>query len=350
MKIDEKLTRSHFESVPITYSNVISFAKLMYENASRARNALLSSETLIDTVKQVCSILDTKDAFKKSIQYKLYDVIAEYRILGNQKTHTAELKSPIKIRELISNLWFKNDSGKKYAKPFSIQKLRWRKITAVHTLLCFLTGRRWADIARLRWDAIKLYRFKHATCLKIPVNISKANSRGRRNESICLVKDDSNLCPLKILTQFWILNGRPKVGFILKCQHRNRQPRKHFYTSGRAYCCNGHRRGGKLVKCLGNINGNFTQGIMARESKLLGFKKPPTKHTFRKLLVIMAYKMGFSRERICEMFGWIHNSNMPAHYLGDNFGTALNSLSVLMAKEIQKDNLNSYLEDIPISD
>ena len=105
-----------------------------------------------------------------------------------------------------------------------------------------------------------------------------------------------------------------------------------------------------MTRCLGNVNGNLTQGIMAREAINLGFKKPPTKHTFRKLLGVAAYKMGYTREQICDMFGWIHNSCMPAHYLGDNFGTSSNSLSVRMAQEISKDGLDSFLEDIPISE
>ena len=350
MKLDEKQVRSHFESLTVTFQNVIDFARTVYEDASRVKNTLLSSDNLFNIIKQVCVILGTSDEFKRAIQYKLFDVVAEYRILGNQRTHTADLKSPLRIRQLISNLWFKSSSGAKYAKPFSLLKLRRRKIAAIHTLLCFLTGRRWADIARLRWDFISLHKLPHAMCLKIPICISKANYKGRRNESICLVRDHSKLCPIRILTEFWILSGRPKVGFILKCQHINVKPVKHFYTSGRGYACNGHRRGGKVTRCLGNINGNLTQGIMARESKLCGFTKPPTKHTFRKLLVVMAYKMGFTREQLCDMFGWIHTSGQPANYLADNFGTATNSLAFRMAKEIKKDNLKTYLEDVPIDD
>ena len=350
MKLDDKQVRSHFESKTITMQNVIAYSRSVYEEASRAKNTLLSSDMLIFIIKKVCEILGTSDEFKRTIQYNLYDTLAEYRILGNLQTRTASLKSPVKIRELISSLWLKSSQEKKFSKPFSLTKLIRRKMAAVHTLICFLTGRRWVDISRLRWDDVQLFKLKHATCLRIPINISKANSKGNRNESICLIKDDSKLCPIKILHHFWILSGRPKVGFILKCQDPNRQPRKHFFTSGRAYCCKGHYRSGKLTRCLGNINGNVTQGVMAREAKALGFKKPPTKHTFRKLLVVMAYKMGFSRERICEMFGWKHDSEMPARYLGENFGTAKDSLSIRLANEIKKDNLSTFLEDVPIKD
>ena len=347
-KIDTQHLQQHFNNKKINIPSVIEYAKQVYETASRANKALLSSNTLINLVKQTCDILKMNDEFKRSIQFKLYDTLLEYRILGNQRTNTADIKSPILIRKLIENLWFNLSAGKKYSKPFTLTRLARRKITAVQTLFCFMTGRRWTDIGRLRWDCIRLHKLTHATCIKIPLGMSKANSKGRRNESICLIKDDSKLCPVKILTQFWILSGRPKVGFIFKCQHAQRKPKKFFYTSGRAYCCQGHKRGNKKVPCLGNIDGNFSYGIMAREALKVGFKKPPTKHTFRRLLVVMANKMGLSRDRICELFGWKHDSNMPSHYLADDFATSTNSLSFLMASEIKKDNLSNILNDVPI--
>ena len=347
---DETFVLEYFKNIPITISNIISCSKLIFEQKGRARKSLLSTAYFSKIVHLVCSIVKAPVEIRKSIVFKLYDVVAEYRILGGQRTKPAELKSPFKIRKLIRKLWFELKSDAKRPKMLSLEKILRRRIVALITLFCSVSGRRWADITRLRWDHMEFHKLPHGNFIKFHINISKGNVIGKRNESLALAQDDSDLCPVRLLVHFWILMGRPLVGFLFPCRHKNRSMKYRFFTSGRAYCCPGHKRGSKKVECLGSIDPIQSNGIMARMAEKVGFKKPPTRHTFRRLLCVMANKLGFSRDRICEQFGWKHDSHMPHHYLMDDFNTSKDALAFTIAQSVKTDESFSFMNDIPIYD
>ena len=348
MKLSEEEVLEFFNKNPTNISNIILFAKNVFEKRCKLSKKLFSSAYLIQIVRQTCSILKMPVNFKARIQFKLYDVIAEYRILGGQRTKPAEIKSPVKIRKLIATLWFRQNSFAKRPQPFSLEKLIRRRMIALITLFCFVSGRRWVDITRLRWDFVKFLKLPQGNFIRFPINISKGNAIGKRNESLILAQDDSHLCPVKLLIRFWILSGRPKVGFLFSCRHKNRKLVKRFFTSGRAYCCNGHKRGSQKVECLGSIDPIVSQGIMSRAAKKLGFKTPPTRHTFRRLLCLMAAKLGIPKDRLCEQFGWTTTSEMPSHYLMDSFGTSTDSIAFKLASIVQSDSSFSFMKDVPV--
>ena len=348
--VDKKLVVEYFNKNPVTISSIIAFSKNIFEQKGRARKTLLSTAHLTKIVRSVCTILDAPLAIRKSIHFKLYDVISEYRILAGQRTRPAELKSPFRIRKLIRKLWYDSMTDAKRPRKFSLEKILRRRIVALITLFCSVSGRRWVDITRLRWDHVEFHKLPHGNFIKFHINISKGNVIGKRNESLALAQDDSSLCPVKLLVKYWILMGRPLVGFVFPCRHKNRQLKFRFYTSGRAYCCPGHKRGSKLVECLGSVDPIMSNGIMSRVALKVGFKKPPTKHTFRRLLCVMANKLGFTRDRICEQFGWKHDSGMPHHYLMDDFNTSKEALAFTIAQTVKTDDSFSFMNDIPIYD
>lgn len=112
-------------------------------------------------------------------------------------------------------------------------------------------------------------------------------------------------------------------------------------------CCTlGHRRGGKRIECLGQVDGDVTHGMMKRTALKVGFEIPPTKHTFRRILVVMALKLGMNRERVCEHFGWNYDSHMISHYIQDELGTDKNGLPCQIAWNMLKDDM---FEDIVIN-
>ena len=348
--VDKTMVMDHFTDKSVTISSIISLSKVIFEQKGRARKSLLSTAYFTKIVHSICSIVNAPLDVRKSIMFKLYDAVAEYRILGGLRTKPAELKSPFRIRKLIKKLWYDSKTDAKRPQMLSLEKLIRRRIAALITLFCSVSGRRWVDITRLRWDHMEFHKLPHGNFIKFHINISKGNVIGKRNESLALAQDDSELCPVRLLVHYWILMGKPLVGFLFPCRHKNRILKHRFYTSGQAYCCPGHKRGRKMVECLGSVDPIQSNGIMARVAKKVGFKKPPSKHTFRRLLCVMATKLGFSRDRICEQFGWKHDSHMPHHYLMDDFNTSKDALAFTIAKTVKLDDSFSFMNDIPIYD
>ena len=341
MMQDIKLMEKFFQKNPPTVENIVKLAKYVYERQSAIHNRILATEYFLRIVKAITKFLNMSNEQFQSLQFQLYDVIKAYRIRGGLTVKVASLKDPVKIRHIIKDLWFRTTSNAIRPRPLSHQKFLLRRITAIQTLLVSVTGRRWIDITRLRWEYAKIIHLKHATIMKIGIFISKPNKKGRRNESISLIKDNTELCPVKLLLQFWILMGKPKFGWIFPCIHKNR-----FYKSNSFcplwsdWCCKpGHRRGKKKIECLGMVNGDTTEGMMKRAAEKVGFLEPPTKHTFRRILVVMATKLGMNRERICEHFGWNYDSHMISHYLQDTLGTDKEGLPFKIASNMLNKNI-----------
>ena len=345
--IDEKMLKEYFEKNEVSNENIIHFAKFFYEKASFSHGKLLSTNYFLQTVKLVAQKLNLSLIRIQALQFKLYDTIKGYRIREGQTVKVAEIKSPLMIRKIIRQLWFNTKPETVRSRPYIYQKMILRRITAVQTLLVSVTGRRWIDITRLRWEFSKIHHLEHATFIKIGIFISKPNKKGRRNESITIVKDDTDLCPVKILISYWILMGRPKFGWIFPCVHKNRVFKTHsLYDQWSDWCCTiGHRQNGKRLECLGHINGDVTEGMMKRTALKVGFTSPPTKHTFRRTLVVMALKLGMNRERICEYFGWNYDSHMISHYIQDTLGTDKQGLPFMIAQNLLS---KEFLNDIVI--
>ena len=346
MKPDKKFYENYFQQHIPSVHNIVKLAKFCYETASAQHGKLLSTDYFLKTVRAISLHLNMTNEQIQAIQYKLYDVVKAYRIRGGQTVRVANLAEPLKIRQIIRDLWTRTHTDAIRPSPLPIDKRIRRKITGLQTLIVSVTGRRWIDIARLRWEFAKIIHLDHATVIKIGIYISKPNKKGRRNESITLVKDSTDLCPVETLIKFWILMGKPKTGWIFPCIHKNRTYRQNsFCQEWSAWCCKGHKRGNHHVECLGHINGETTQSMLTRTARKVGLKTAPTRHTFRRVLVVMATKLGMNRERICEHFGWNYDSHMISHYLQDTLGTDRNGLPCQISKNILNEEL---FKDIPM--
>ena len=234
---------------------------------------------------------------------------------------------------------------KKFAKPFSAQRLLRNKIAALHALGCFCAARRWIDLTRIRWDNMEVSHVSGVTSLKFFIACSKSN-QGDRNEGITLMEDGSPICPVKLFTEFWILRGRPKVGFVFPCLNKNaKYPESELCDQWISKRCKGHKLGHKVFSCNGEINGDVSYGVYLRETKRLGFTKLPSKNTFRRLGCIMSHKLDLTRDQITTTLGWKYDSTMPNHYLQDQLSTSKQGLAFKLAQKIRKNDF-SFLNDI----
>ena len=190
---------------------------------------------------------------------------------------------------------------------------------------------------------------KHRVKFKFALPGSKANAKGKRNEGVSLVQDFSDLCPVKLLTIYWIISGKPKFGFVFPCIHKSAVFTTDCVDTWESYRCKGHKSGTKVRPCLGQIDGNATWVTFRTAAKMAGCRVIPKRNSFRRLGCIIAHKFGLSRDQITTTFGWRFDSVMPNHYLQDELSLDQNSFATKLAESIQKDPQFSFLEDILIN-
>ena len=340
------LTRKYFAVHSVSHRNVIRLAKYFYELESFQAGRLLVTKRFKSIVHLILSVLDVSDRFRSKIKRSLYDQIQSYRTKNGSKVNCAPLKRPEPLRQAIYNLYHSvKNPNRKYSKRYSVTRIFRNKIAALHALGCFCAARRWIDLTRIRWDNMEITNISGVTSLKFFIACSKSN-QGTRNEGITLMEDGSDICPVRLFTEFWILRGRPKYGFVFPCLHsKAKYPDTEICDQWLSKRCRGHKLGAKVFTCNGEINGDVTYGVYLRETKKLGFTKLPSKNTFRRLGCIMSHKLELTRDQITTTLGWKYDSVMPNHYLQDQLSTSKDGLAFKLAEKIRKNDF-SFLNDI----
>ena len=341
-------TESFFTDKPITVVNVINLSKYFFESESVRAKKLLSTKRFKAIVNIVIKILNILDPLKSKIKHSLYDTVQSYRTKNGSRVNHAPLKRPEPLRQAMFNLYYNTiDSSKRYAKKFTPRRLLRNKIAALQALATFWSARRWIDCTRLRWDNMAVLKIAGKVSLKFFIACSKAN-QGNRNEGITLMQDGSRLCPVRLFVEFWILCGRPKYGFVFPCLHKKAKfPKSELCDQWLSRRCSGHKLGKKKYTCNGEINGESSFGVYAREANRLGFKQLPTRNTFRRVGCIMAHKLNLTRQQITTTLGWKHDSDMPNHYLQDEMATSKEGLAFKLSEQIRNSDF-SFLDDIPM--
>lgn len=253
------------------------------------------------------------DSTKKNLKSRLDRKIMSVRIQANLKTKPARTYPPIKLLSLIQNQWKRPINGSSLmAMP--------RKYASAMALICLLTGRRWIDITRIKWDNMKIFKTKLGSFYKFYLPSSKTNIRGKRIECITLKQINTSkfIGPIQMLKAIRFWQGNPSQGFVFPCVSRKAKFVKDpIWESWSSYRCDGHWVDKEKVECLGQIDGTSTIGILQRFARARGWKSVPTKHTFRRLVTLLYRRQGLNREQINELMGWVPNSNMPIHYAAD---------------------------------
>ena len=343
MSKNEKAIRRFFQQRSITSANIFTCIKLLFEYHIFKSQTILSSNFLQKIVNEVLKITNPPLKMKNSIKNNLFDIFMTYRLKSNASVAHAPAVNPVKLRKAIKNLFYQDRS--KHGTRFSHEKSFRNKISALHALLCSVTGRRWV-VSRIRWESLKIVRAKERVKFKFALPGSKANAKGKRNEAVSLVQDFSDLCPVKLITIHWIITGRQKFGFVFPCIHKKAVFTTDIVDTWESYRCKGHRAGTKIRPCLGQIDGNVTWRAYKLEAKAIGCKVIPKRHTFRRLGCIIAHKFGLTRDQITTTFGWRFDSVMPNHYLQDELSLDKNAFATRLAESIQKDPHFSFLDDI----
>ena len=329
--VAKDIIRSHFATVPKSVANIIAFCQEEYEELARRKGDLFVTNYLDVLVAQVCKALQLSNSFRQKVSRGLYHITLAYRVRSGMESNKAPIFHPKQHLKLIRSLWFKK-------KP-SVSLTFALRVTAMQALLCLHSYRRWIDVSRIRWEHCTTVKSKNRTFVKFKLSASKTNVKGRRNEYITIQENNTDMCPVKILYQFWAMQGAPKTGFVLPCLHENRTYNHNtLCEQWDAYTCMGHSKSksksGKLP-CLGEVNGTTSFGYYKRAAKDTGWKTLPHKHSFRRAGVVLAKKLDVPRERITEFFGWKHDSCMVSHYLQEELATTSKGLAWQAADALQ---------------
>ena len=286
---------------------------------------------MISLFHNMCRWSKVKDTRKKALKSLLDKKIMNVRIQANLRTKPARTYPPIDLLNLIQDQWKRPMHGLG-------QKAILRKYTSAMALICFLTGRRWVDITRIKWDNLDIIETPLGIFYKFYIPSSKTNIRGQRIECVTIrnVQSESFIGPIKMLESIRHWQGGPSKGFVFPCVHRKRKFVKDpIWEPWSSYRCDGHWVNNTKAECLGQIDGKVTIGVLQRFALKQGWTSVPTKHTFRRLVTLLHKRQGLTREQINEIMGWVPTSNMPVHYAAEQDSLLKTAPAFVFAKELE---------------
>ena len=340
----EKSIKRFFAKRKVTKDTIFACTKLLYEYHNFRSQTILSTGFLQKILNEVLKVTKASVALKTLVKNNTFDIFMSYRLKSNASVEHAPSVDPVKLRQTIRTLFYQQKSAK--GKVLSHEALFKNKISALHALLCSITGRRWVDISRIRWETLIIRRSKDRVKFKFALPGSKANAKGKRNEGVSLVQDFSDLCPIKLIVIYWIITGKQKFGFVFPCIHKKAVFTVDIVDTWESFRCKGHKAGTKTRPCLGQVNGDTTWKTYRAAAIEAGCKVVPKRNTFRRLGCLIAHKFGLTRDQITTTFGWRFDSVMPNHYLQDELSLDQNAFATKLAESIQNDPNFSFLDEI----
>ena len=323
-----KLTSCKTFSSELALSFILDQYRKQVDKAQRP----IHTDFMIKLLAKICSWTKVKESIRKKLKSCLDRKILNIRVQANLRTKPARTYPPKKLLDLIQKQWKRPIHGSGY------EAIK-RKYASAMALICFLTGRRWMDISRLKWESLKIFSTEIGCFYKFYIPASKTNIRGQRIECVTLRKVNSGtfIGPIKMLESIRFWQGNPSKGFVFPCVNKNAiftiDP---IWASWSSYRCQGHWVNKIRYECIGQIDGDVTIGIMQRfASDHLGWKTVPTKHTFRRLVTLLHKRNGLSREQINELMGWVPGSNMPVHYAAEQDSMLESAPAYIFATELE---------------
>lgn len=313
--------------------DIVRASKQYYINKLEQKiNRNINPNIMLKVCNELFKTLDTPGREKTKIRNKIKNLVADIRIQSNCKTKMAPIFHPTDLLLLIEKLWFHKRNKNKTL-------LLAKRQAALQAMICLVTGRRWTDITRLKWDTLEHINTQDNTFIKFLLPVSKTNQVGTRIETITLRqnKTEKFLCPVKMVLKlkFWV--GQPKNGFVFQCLAPNtRWVKDEINENWSSYRCNGHWDNERKRNCLGHTSSNHSFGYVHRFAEKLKWKTLPTKHTFRRTCLIIAKQLGISRAQINEGFGWVPHSDMIRHYTADHDSTTIKAPAVAVSTELDK--------------
>lgn len=312
-----------------------------YIHAVHMTTKLPSPNRMLTDAKIIFTQLKVSHSIQTKVKNRLKNIIFNIRIQSGLKTKIAPIFHPLALLKLIKSLW--DDNSNKDNRIFLAKKQ-----AATQAMICLITGRRWTDITRIKWDNMTHITNKIGTFTKFFIPVSKTNMIGSRIECVTLKKLNITPCPVKMLEKLKFWAGQPSNGFVFKCLAPKRQwVQDPIEFNWSTYRCNGHWNNDIKQACLGQTSSTQSFGYLHRWAKRQNWTTLPTKHTFRRTCLIVSKQLGISRDQINEGFGWVAHSDMIRHYTSEHDSVTLKAPAVAIANYIEKPIKHACLRNIP---
>lgn len=249
-----------------------------YENKSLAAGRTLGIYILERAEAQLNEIFKLEAVDRRDLRAIISEFVTKTVLENDLEIQSAPVIPIRTILQLAEDMWTTILSRKG-----STFKAR---AAATAMSICAVTGNRWIDTLRLRWEDLKLFNRSGAIYAEFRLRIIKTcrNNTQPIYTTFRSVKSGRH-CPVKRLIAWWHFSGRPAHGFVFPDTGNS-----HFDSSNLFY----------FVKSA---------------AKRSGMDPLPAKHTFRNTLVMTMFDLDFSLDEIRRQFHWATDSEMPIRYL-----------------------------------
>ena len=127
--------------------NIVNACKKLYihliNNSKRHPNPNIMLRAMNFICNKYAKSVQTKSKAKK----RICDYIFTLRVQSGIKTKMAPIFQPLHLFNLINKLWA-HKSNK------DLRILLAKRQAALQVMICLITGRRWTDVTRIKWDNI----------------------------------------------------------------------------------------------------------------------------------------------------------------------------------------------------
>ena len=344
-----KITIWNFISKTASQPNIkeiINACTYLYIEKLKSGRRKPTPNLMLKALKTICDRFKLPGRTQVKLRARIKRIIFNIRIQSNQKTKMAPIFHPSHLIKLIEQLWYAKNNK-------NLIILLAKRQSALQAMICLVTGRRWTDIIRIKWETLEIITTAKEKFIKFLIPVSKTNQIGSRIESITLRKSKTKqyLCPVDMILKlkYWV--GQPTNGFVFKCLSPKRKwVWDSINPNWSSYRCNGHWINEEKHPCLGHTSSTTSFGYFERYAKRKKWKNIPTKHTFRRTCLLIAKQLGISRKQINEGFGWVPHSDMIRHYTAEQDSTTINAPAVAIANQLDNKNPFECLNDIKFTD
>ena len=325
--------------------NIVKSCKNLYISLIHKARKPPSPNIMLRALSAIFNKYEKSRQTKLKTKKLLTDYIFSIRIQSSSRTKMAPIFHPLILLKLIKNLWNKKSNK-------NIRLLLAKRQAALQALICLITGRRWTDVTRIKWDTMTHIHTSLGHFIKFLIPVSKTNKIGNRIETITLKQNKKQpyFCPIKMILRFHYWVGQPTNGFVFPCRAPytkwTTDPLRYEWSS---YRCKGHWINEIKRPCLGHTSSPQSFGFIHRWAKKCKWKTLPTKHTFRRTCLLTAKQLGLANNQINEGFGWVPHSDMIRHYTAEHDSVTLRAPAIAIAQQFEMTKPFQCLKEIPFT-